>query len=122
MEMFDPTTSGDSIARWDGDTLVVDTLGFDGAKGLTAIPGGGFRTSQSHLIERFRLIKDGARAVGHLHVGGPGGVSRRPTPTSSATSARRPTTSLSRRWPATRSTTSARRFLSGRPAPPAAGR
>ena len=43
MDEFDPTTSGDSIARWDGDTLVVDTLGFDGAKGLTAIPGGGFR-------------------------------------------------------------------------------
>lgn len=59
MDEFDPTTTGDSIARWDGDTLVVDTVGFDGAKGLTAIPGGGFRTSQSHLVERFRLIKDG---------------------------------------------------------------
>jgi hypothetical protein len=59
MDVFDPTTSGDSIARWDGDTLIVDTIGFDGAKGITAIPGGGFRTSQSHLVERFRLIKDG---------------------------------------------------------------
>jgi len=59
MNTFDPTTTGDSIARWDGDTLVVDTVGFDGGKGITAIPGGGFRTSQSHLIERYRLIKDG---------------------------------------------------------------
>ena len=59
MDEFDPTTSGDSIARWEGDTLVVDTVGFDGAKGITAIPGGGFRTSQSHLVERYRLIKDG---------------------------------------------------------------
>ena len=59
MDEFDPTTSGDSIARWEGDTLVVDTLGFDGTKGITSIPGGGFRTSQSHLVERFRLIKDG---------------------------------------------------------------
>jgi hypothetical protein len=60
MEEFDPTTSGHSIARWDGDTLVVDTLGFDGAKGVTAIPGGGFRTSDSRLVERFRLLKNGS--------------------------------------------------------------
>ena len=59
MEEFDPTTNGDSIARWDGDTLIVDTIGFDGAKGLTMIPGGGFRTSDSHLVERYRLLNDG---------------------------------------------------------------
>jgi hypothetical protein len=60
MEIFDPTTTGDSIARWEGDTLVVDTIGFDGAKGITAIPGGGYRTSNSHLIERFRLMDNGS--------------------------------------------------------------
>ena len=60
LEIFDPTTTGDSIARWDGDLLVVDTVGFDGAKGVTAIPGGGYRTSESHLIERFRLLDGGA--------------------------------------------------------------
>jgi hypothetical protein len=59
MDEFDPTTSGDSIARWEDDMLVVDTVGLDGAKGLTAIPGGGFRTSQSRLVERYRLLKDG---------------------------------------------------------------
>ena len=59
METFDPTTNGDSIARWDGDTLVVDTVGFDGSKGVTTIPGGGFRTSDSRLIERYRLLNDG---------------------------------------------------------------
>ena len=59
-DIFDPTTTGDSIARWDGDALVVDTIGFDGAKGVTAIPGGGFRTSDSHLVERFRLLDNGA--------------------------------------------------------------
>jgi hypothetical protein len=58
-DVFDPTTTGDSIARWEGDTLVVDTVGFDGAKGVTMIPGGGFRTSDSHLIERYRLLNDG---------------------------------------------------------------
>jgi hypothetical protein len=59
-DVFDPTTSGDSIARWEGETLVVDTVGFDGAKGVTAIPGGGFRTSASRLVERYRLLNDGS--------------------------------------------------------------
>src|SRR6185503_3353235 len=34
-EIFDPSTSGDSIAHWEGDTLVVDTMGFDPTKGIT---------------------------------------------------------------------------------------
>ena len=59
MDIFDPTTNGDSIARWEGDTLVVDTIGFDGDKGVTMIPGGGYRTSDSHLTERYRLLNDG---------------------------------------------------------------
>lgn len=62
-EVFDPTTSGDSIARWEGDTLVVDTVGFDGNKGVTAIPGGGFRTSSSRLVERYRLLRDDLLSV-----------------------------------------------------------
>jgi len=58
-DTFDLTTSGDSIARWDGDTLVVDTIGFEPTHGVTAIPGGGFRTATSHLVERYRLLKNG---------------------------------------------------------------
>ena len=58
-DTFDPTTSGDSIARWEGDTLIVDTIGFDPNKGITQIPGGGFRTANSHLVERYRLLKNG---------------------------------------------------------------
>jgi hypothetical protein len=57
---FDPTTNGDSIGRWEGDTLIVDTVGFDPNKGVTAIPGGGFRTADSHLTERYRLLNNGA--------------------------------------------------------------
>jgi len=59
-EEFDPTTNGDSIARWEGNVLVVDTVGFDGNKGITAIPGGGFRTADSHLVERYRLLNNGS--------------------------------------------------------------
>jgi len=59
-DIFDPSTNGDSIARWEGESLVVDTTGFHGEHGITAIPGGGFRTEKSHLVERYRLLKDGA--------------------------------------------------------------
>jgi hypothetical protein len=59
-DIFDPSTNGDSIARWEGDTLVVDTTGFHGEHGITAIPGGGFRTEKSRLVERYRLLQGGA--------------------------------------------------------------
>jgi hypothetical protein len=57
---FDPTTNGHSIGRWEGDTLVVDTVGFND-RGVRTIPGGGVRTTNSHLIERYRLLEDGQR-------------------------------------------------------------
>jgi hypothetical protein len=59
-ETFDPTSDGNSIGRWDGDALVVDTVGFSD-EGMTAIPGGGHRTPDSHLVERFRLINNGTQ-------------------------------------------------------------
>ena len=59
-EIFDPTTTGDSIARWDGDTLVVDTVGFHPDHGVMSIPGGGYRTASSRLVERYRLLENGS--------------------------------------------------------------
>jgi hypothetical protein len=59
-DIFDPTTVGDSIGHWEGDTLVVDTIGFHPTRGITAIPGGGFRTADSHLVERYQLLEGGA--------------------------------------------------------------
>jgi hypothetical protein len=58
-DAFDPTTSGDSVGRWEGDTLIVDTIGIAGNRGITSIPGGGFRTDKSHLVERYRLLEGG---------------------------------------------------------------
>jgi plastocyanin len=46
----DPTWLGDSIGRWEGDTLVVDTIGFNTRTELQ-----GFKHSESlHIVERFR--------------------------------------------------------------------
>jgi len=39
---------------------VVDTIGFND-RGVTRVPGGGVRTSNSHLTERYRLIGSGQR-------------------------------------------------------------
>jgi hypothetical protein len=59
-EIYDPSTNGDSIAHWEGDTLVVDTIGFHNDRGVTSIPGGGFKTDKSHLVERYRLLDNGS--------------------------------------------------------------
>jgi len=58
-DVYDPSTIGDSIANWEGDTLVVDTVGFHPTHGVTSIPGGGFRTERTHLVERYRLLQNG---------------------------------------------------------------
>ena len=46
---LDPTWMGDSIGHWEGDTLVVDTVGFNDKTEIN-----GFRhTGDLHLVERF---------------------------------------------------------------------
>jgi len=57
---LDATTNGHSIGQWEGDTFVVDTVGFND-RGIRSIPGGGVRTPDSHLIERYRLLEGGQR-------------------------------------------------------------
>jgi hypothetical protein len=48
---------GDSIGRWDGDTLVVDTTNFPDGSGYYGDAGGNFAWDGSlHLVERFRLF------------------------------------------------------------------
>lgn len=54
MDTFDPISVGHSIGRWQGETLVADTVGFSD-KGVLLIPGGGVRSAKSHLVERFRM-------------------------------------------------------------------
>ena len=60
-DVFDNTTNGDSVGHWEADTFVVDTIGFAGDRGITSIPGGGFKTADSHFTERYRLLDGGKR-------------------------------------------------------------
>lgn len=48
---------GDSIGRWEGQTLVVDTTNFNDAGGLYGDAGGNFGWDRNlHLVERFSLM------------------------------------------------------------------
>ena len=58
-DIYDPSSVGESIAHWEGDTLIVDTIGFHEKYGRMLIPGGGYRTPESHLVERYKLLKNG---------------------------------------------------------------
>jgi hypothetical protein len=58
-----PTWLGDSIGRWEGDTLVVDSVGFNGKSWIDAA---GLPTTESlHVIERFRRIDRGYLEIEH---------------------------------------------------------
>jgi hypothetical protein len=51
-----PTWMGDSVARWDGDTLVVDVTGFNDRTWLGGV--GTIHTEALHVVERFTLTPD----------------------------------------------------------------
>jgi len=52
----DPTFMGEGVARWDGDTLVVDSIGFNEKTEVS-----GFMHSEAlHVIERYRKAEDGS--------------------------------------------------------------
>ena len=57
--VWTPTPAGHSVGHYDGQTLVVETTGF--TPGM--VPGGGVRTPQTRLLERFEMSPDGNRLV-----------------------------------------------------------
>jgi hypothetical protein len=56
-----PTWMGYSVGKWDGDTLVVDTRGFNGKAWLDQL--GRPSTDALHVVERFRRLD-----VGHVEI------------------------------------------------------
>ncbi len=61
---------GESIGHYEGDSLVVDTVGLDDR---TWIDGFGTpHTTQLHVVERFHLIEDGKVLEANIHVEDPG--------------------------------------------------
>ncbi len=57
---WDPTWMGHSIAKWDGDVLVVDTVGFNDRSWLGGLGGGPIpHTEMLHMTERYRRVNFG---------------------------------------------------------------
>jgi hypothetical protein len=57
-----PTWLGYSIGRWDGDALVVDTIGFNGREWVDTAKGHP-QTESAHVTERFRRLD-----FGHMEI------------------------------------------------------
>jgi hypothetical protein len=51
----DPTWMGDAIGRWDGDTLVVDSIGFNDRTEVS----GYMHTEALHVVERYKKVDTG---------------------------------------------------------------
>jgi hypothetical protein len=51
----DPTWMGDSVGHWDGDTLVVDAVGFNDKTEVS----GYMHTESLHVVERYRRVETG---------------------------------------------------------------
>ena len=55
-----PSVTGHSIGRWEGDTLVVDTIGFEpGVLDHMARSGFAMHSERWHVMERFKVGEDG---------------------------------------------------------------
>lgn len=65
----DPSYGGESVAKWDGDTLVVDTIAL---KSNTVIDKTGIpKSDKSHIVERFSLSDGGATLLDKVTVDDP---------------------------------------------------
>jgi hypothetical protein len=56
---LDPSYNGDSIGHWEGDVLVVDTIGFNEDTKVRGMP----HSEELHLSERFQQTKPGVMEV-----------------------------------------------------------
>ena len=55
-----PSITGHSIGRWEGNTLIVDTVGFEpGFMNHTAQSGFRMHSDQLHVVERFEVDEGG---------------------------------------------------------------
>jgi len=65
-----PSWYGESVGRWDGDTLVVDTIGLNDKTYVD-----NYRTPHTtklHVVERFQIVKDATELLVNVRVEDPG--------------------------------------------------
>jgi hypothetical protein len=64
-----PSWYGESVGRYEGDTLVIDTIGLNGKAHLD-----NYRTpatEKTHVVERYRLIENGQKLEAHVTITDP---------------------------------------------------
>jgi hypothetical protein len=59
LQELDGTWKGESLGRWEGDTMVIDTIGFNDTSWLDI--GGYFHSENMHVVERFTREGDTLR-------------------------------------------------------------
>jgi hypothetical protein len=72
-EDVEPSFMGDSIARWDGDTLVVDVVSFNTQTWISGV--GSIHTDKMHVVERYRFV-DPQTVVLEATVDDPGALTK----------------------------------------------
>ena len=55
LDDLDPTWNGEGIGHWEGDTMVIDTIGFNSSSFLDQV-GGYFHGENMHVIERLHRV------------------------------------------------------------------
>jgi hypothetical protein len=53
---LEPTYMGDSVGKWDGNTLVIDTIGFNGKDLVEPVGVNHLMSDAFHLVERWRRV------------------------------------------------------------------
>jgi hypothetical protein len=64
------TWNGHSVGKWEGDTLVVDTIGMNNKTAIDKF--GTPHTDKLHVVERYRLIEGGTKMELRYRVEDPG--------------------------------------------------
>jgi hypothetical protein len=59
-----PSWYGESVGHYDGDTLVIDTIGFNGKSRVDRY--GTPYSEQLHMVERYRISPDGKSLIGEV--------------------------------------------------------
>ena len=64
-----PSWYGESVGRYDGDTLIIDTIGLNARSTIDRF--GAPQTESTHVVERYRLSEDRRSLVAHITVTDP---------------------------------------------------
>lgn len=66
-----PSWNGHSVGHWEGETLVIDTVGLDGRAPLLSMRGAVPRSDALHIVERITMSEDGNTMTSEVTIDDP---------------------------------------------------